>query len=145
MTQTVTFHVLHHGLSLTDAVVQLIAERWENGQPSLLLTDETKQQEWQEHLWATPSRFIPSSLFDAETPPDWRAPVLIGQHLPAWPDASTDQPQHSWTVINVSQNRLQQSPTPIIEFVPSEPERRNAARARWKAYKEAGFHVASVS
>lgn len=144
MTQTVTFHVLHHGLSLTDAVVQLIAERWQNDQPSLLLTDNNKQQEWQEHLWATPGRFIPSSLFDAQTPPDWRAPVLIGHAMPTWSTPNTTEPNDAWAVINTSQDRLPESPVPIIEFVPSEPERRNAARARWKAYKEAGFHVKSV-
>lgn len=118
-----------------DVARRLTMMAWERGhRVTLLVADEAQAAVVDAHWWDTPGRFLPHAV--AEGDGKASAPVEIRHRTPAGGGE---------LAIN-----LTDTPLPadcdfqrVLEFVPTEPERRAAAREKYKAYRSRGIEPAT--
>ncbi|MDH5301343.1 MAG: DNA polymerase III subunit chi [Gammaproteobacteria bacterium] len=113
---------------------RLAEKAYKSGVPTFLRTENAHQsQRLDDLLWTfRPGSFVPHGLAPQATP----TPVHIGEQAENDPRADT-------LVINLCQTPFSPSPTTarIAELVDDDPQQRQLARDRFRAYRAQGHEV----
>lgn len=119
---------------------QVIAERWrELGSVRVWCRDQQHAEALDEALWQQPAdAFVPHNLVGEG--PSQGAPVEL-----CWPEAPVG-PRRCKVVVNFMPTAPQFAGAQLVlDQVPSDPEARQAARERFKWYRQQGVQLSTVN
>lgn len=141
-----TFYLLDTSASEGDLTAvealacDLAADAWRRGKRiQIACRDQEQAQRLDEALWQRdPHAFVPHNL--AGEGPRFGAPVEL-----SWPEKRSSAPRDILISLLAQFADFATAFHEVIDFVPFEDELKQLARERYKAYRNAGFHLTTAT